>query len=59
MLELFLEELGSFFLKPSQTAFGDVGAVWQFILRFSDPETQLFSAILQSLATQTLLPIVH
>ncbi len=43
---LFLDELGTFFLKPSRTTCGDVGAVWPFFLRFSDPETQLFSAIL-------------
>ncbi len=44
---LFLDEQGEFFLKPSRTTCGDVGAVWQIFLRFSDPETQLFSAILQ------------
>ncbi len=27
---LFLDELGEFFLKPSQTTCGDVGTVWQF-----------------------------
>ncbi len=58
ILSLFLDELRYFFLKPFQTTCGDVGAVWQFVLRFSDLETQLFSAILQLwsleyLATQT------
>ncbi len=30
MLEFVLDELGEFFLKPSQTTCGDVGTVWQF-----------------------------
>ncbi len=30
---LFLDELGSFFLKPSQTTCGDVGAVWRFFFK--------------------------
>ncbi len=44
---LFLDELEEFSLKPYQTTCGEVGAVWQYFQRFSDPETQLFSAILQ------------
>ncbi len=28
-------------LKPSQTTCGDIGAVWQFFLRFSDPKLNL------------------
>ncbi len=34
---LFLDELGCFFLKPSQTICGDVAAVWPFILGFFWP----------------------
>ncbi len=30
---LFLDELGSFFFKPSRTTCGDVGAVWSFFLK--------------------------
>ncbi len=40
---LFLDEWGEFLLKRSRTTCGDVGAVWQFFKRVSDPETQLFS----------------
>ncbi len=52
---LFLDELGEFFLNPSQTTCGDVGAVWSFFFtRFSDPETQLFSAVLQLWSLESL-----
>ncbi len=34
MLEVFLDELGEFVLKPSQTTCGDVGAVWPFSFYF-------------------------
>ncbi len=39
---LFLDELGEFFLKPSQTTCGDVGAVWQFFFWFSAPRLNYF-----------------
>ncbi len=54
-LHLFLDELGSFFLKPSQNNMRWCRCCFT-ILRFSDPETQLFSAILQlwSLDTRPL-----
>ncbi len=39
---LFLDELGEFFLKPSQTTCGDVGAVWQFFFGFLPPRLNYF-----------------
>ncbi len=33
---------GDFFLQPSQTTCGDVGAVWQFFLRFYSPRLNYF-----------------
>ncbi len=39
---LFLDELGEFFLKPSQTTCGDVGAVWQFFFWFLTPRLNYF-----------------
>ncbi len=54
---LFLDEWGEFFLKPSQTTCGDVGAVWQLFFWFSAPETQLFSEILQLWSLKSLWPL--
>ncbi len=41
---LFLDEWGEFFLKPSQTTCGDVGAVWQFFLVFWPQDSTIFSS---------------
>ncbi len=38
----FLDELGSFFLKPSQTTCSDVDAVWQFLKGFLTPRLNYF-----------------
>ncbi len=61
MLEIILDEWGEFFLKPSQTTCGDVGAVWQLFFWFFCPlDSTIFwnspAVVLEeSLATQTLL----
>ncbi len=39
---LFLDELGQFFLKTSQTTRGDVGAVWHFCKGFLTPRLNYF-----------------
>ncbi len=39
---LFLDELGEFFLKPSQTTCSDVGDVWLFVLGFMTPRLNYF-----------------
>ncbi len=39
---LFLDELGSYFLKPSQTTCGDVGAVWPFFFKCLTPRLHYF-----------------
>ncbi len=60
----FLNELGEYFLKPSQTTCGHVGAVRSFFKVFWPRDSTLFynspAVVLEeSLATQTLLLTVH
>ncbi len=52
---LFLDELGTFFLKPSQTACDD-GAVWHFLKVFWPRDSTVLG---ESLAAQSLLLTMH